>query len=323
MPEPLAIPKVASAFTSLSSRFDEFKVVLRPDTIEPGWWAGAPSVCVDDDGTFWLACRMRTGEGERGLRGYEIRILRSEDGERFEEVNRIHRNDVPIPGFERPALLRDPRTGRFKLYGCGPWQGGAWGIFKFDDAKSPERFNHSSAKLVIAPPEKQYDRDVAVVEYKDPFIIFAQGKYHCYVTGYMRRNERIYHFSSADGEHWEAVGDPYESIVPLSGWHDFFTRPASVVPVGVGYLFIYEGSKASWYDPVYNIATGLGFTFDLHEIIDLSPRAPLLVSSTPSEHFATFRYSDWLLLNDELWVYAEVACADGTNEIRVFRAPCN
>jgi hypothetical protein len=300
---------------------ERYDVVLRPDEDEPEWWAGAPSVVVDDDGTFWMACRMRTAESERGLRGYEIRILRSEDGVTFNKVHSIHRDDMPIPGFERPALLRDAESGQFKLYGCGPWQGGAWGIFKFDDVDSPAEFDPTTAQLVIAPPEKQYERDQAVIEYKDPFIIHAQGAYHCYVTGYMRRNERLYHFTSGDGETWKPVGNPYESIMPLAGWHDFFVRPASVVPLGIGYLFVYEGSKTSWYDPVYNVATGLGFTFDLHTIQDLTPDAPLLVSSTPSEHFATFRYSHWLIHDGELRIYAEAACPNNTHEIRHYRIP--
>jgi hypothetical protein len=219
--------------------------------------------------------------------------------------------------------LIDPVTRRFKLYGCGPWQGGPWGIYKFEDVDSPDQFKANSAKLVIAAPKKSYERDVAPVEYKDPCILFADGAYHCYVTGYMRRNERIYHFSSPDGEHWKPVGNPYNAVMPLSGWHDFFVRPSSVVPLGIGYLFVYEGGKTDWYDPVYNIATGIGFTFDLHTIQDLTPDGPLLVSSTPNEHFATFRYSDWLLYKGEWRIYAEVACPNGTHEIRHFRVPLN
>src|SRR5690606_31832823 len=138
-----------------------------------------------------------------------------------------------------------PQTGRYKLYACGPWLEGPWGIIKFDDADSPAEFVPSSARLVIGPREASYERDVPPVEYKDPFILYAEGAYHCYVIGYVRRNERIFHFTSADGEKWEPVGNPYESLMPLSGWHDFFVRPASVVPVGVGYLFVYEGSNTS------------------------------------------------------------------------------
>jgi len=117
------------------------------------------------------------------------------------------------------------------------------------------------------------------------------------------------------------VGSPYKSVMELSGWHDFFVRPASVLPLDTGYLFIYEGSETTWYDPVYNVVTGVGYTEDLNTITDLTPKSPLLVSSTPNEHFATFRYSVWMIHGDELRVYAEVACPDETHEIRLFRVP--
>jgi hypothetical protein len=310
---------VETLLGDIPARLRAYDVILEPDQNEPEWWAGAPSVVRDKSGTFWLACRMRTADSPRGLRGYEIRILRSDDGLHFEKAHSIRREDVPIPGFERPALLLDCATGRFKLYACGPWQSGPWSIVKFADADSPTEFEPASAKIVIKPPAKVHDRDVAVSGYKDPFVIHAQGRYHCYVIGVMRRTERIYHFASDDGERWQSVGSSYQSIMDLTGWHDFYVRPASVVPVGVGYLFIYEGSNCDWYDPVYNIATGLGFTFDLHRITDLTPETPLVVSTTSSEHFHTWRYSHWMWVEGELWAYAEVARPNESNEIRLFR----
>jgi hypothetical protein len=314
-----SLPAVGGPLGAIPEKFREFEVILEPPVNEAEWWAGAPSVCRDADGVFWLACRMRTAESPRGLRGYELQILRSGDGVRFERVKTIHRDDVPIPGFERPALLIDPATGHFKLYACGPWQGGPWGIIKFDDVRNPADFDPATARLVIGPAEKEYDRDIRPVEYKDPVIVHAAGRYHAYVTGYLRQNERIYHFVSDDGEAWEPVGDRRRAVMDLVGWHDFFIRPASVLPLGVGYLFVYEGSSASWHDPVYNIATGLAFTFDLEHLTDLTPEAPLAVSSTPSPRFATFRYSDWLWVDGEIWVYAEVARPNESHEIRLFR----
>lgn len=312
-------PQIASVFGSIPQKFAGYKVILKPEKLEPEWWAGAPSVVRDKQGIFWLACRMRTPDSPRGLRGYEIRILRSENGIEFEQVHKIRREDVPIPGFERPSLLMDPATGRFNLYACGPWKGGPWCIIKFDDADDPSSFVPSSARTVISPIPKSYDRDIMVDEYKDPFIIHTEGQYHCYVIGIIRRTERIFHFQSGDGEIWSPVGNPYDSVMDLTGWHNFYVRPASIVPLKVGYLFVYEGSNVSWYDPVYNIATGLAFTFDLHNIIDLTPESPLVISTTPSEHFSTCRYSHWMEVDGELWVYAEVACSEKYNEIRLFR----
>ncbi|OHB78035.1 MAG: hypothetical protein A2Z25_05075 [Planctomycetes bacterium RBG_16_55_9] len=313
------IPEVRGLFGSVPQKFQDYEVILKPDKDEPQWWAGAPSVVRDRKGIFWLACRMRTADAPLGLRGYEIRILRSEDGTHFKKVHSILREDVPIPGFERPALLIDPQTGRFKLYACGPWKQGPWCIIKFVDADDPTKFIPSSAKVVIAPQAKSYPRDVNVNGYKDPFILHAEGAYHCYVIGVVRGTERLFHFCSRNGEQWEPVGSPYQPIMDLESWHDFFVRPASVLPIGAGYLFIYEGSNNDWYDPVYNIATGLAFTFDLHNVIDLTPDSPLIVSTTASEHFHTWRYSHWMHVDDEIWVYAEVAKPNDSNEIRLFR----
>jgi len=311
-------PQVTGNFGLIPQKFEKYEVILEPDQNAAEWWAGAPSVVREANGVFWLACRMRTADAPRGLRGYEIRILKSEDGIHFQKAHQIRREAVPIPGFERPALMIDPRTRKFKLYACGPWQEGPWCIIKFDDVAEPTQFNPASAKPVIQPPPKKYERDVSVSEYKDPFIIYAENKFHCYVTGYIRRNERIFHFTSENGEDWQPVGDVNHSILDLSGWHNFFVRPATVLPVGVGYLFIYEGSSTQWYDPVYNIGTGLGFTFDLHQVVDLTPDSPLALSTTPGD-FHTFRYSHWLWVEGEIWVYAEVARPNNSNEIRLFR----
>ncbi len=319
--QPDALPRVKNIFGKIPDHFQQYDVILEPDRNAPEWWAGAPSVTRDSSGAFWLACRMRTADSPRGLRGYEIRILRSDDGVHFQKILSIRREDVPIPGFERPALLRDPKTGLFKLYACGPWQGGPWCIIKFDDAASPAEFAPASAHPVIQPAPKQYDRDITVLEYKDPFIFTANGRFHAFVTGYVRRNERIFHFTSEDGEVWTPVGDPEHPSMDLCGWHNFFVRPACVLPLGVGYLFVYEGSNISWYDPVYNIATGLAFTFDLKQITDLTPASPLIVSTTPGPHFATWRYSHWMWVDGELWIYAEVARPNESNEIRLFRLP--
>ena len=312
-------PEILDIYGAIPRKFSQYELILKPDTIAPQWWAGAPSVVRDKEGIFWMACRMRSAEFPRGLRGYEIRILRSEDGVHFEKVHGILREEVPIPGFERPALCIDPNTGKFKLYGCGPWQGGPWTIIKFDDVDSPEQFVGATARPVIQAYPKTYEHDVPPAAFKDQVIIYSAGKWHCYVIGLLRDTERIFHFVSEDGEAWQPVGSIYEPVMQLQGWHNFYVRPASLLPVGVGWLFVYEGSNASWFDPVYNIATGLAFTFDLNRIIDLTPESLLLKSTTPNDCFHTWRYSHWMWVNDEIWVYAEVTAPDETNEIRLYR----
>ena len=312
--------ELPKAYAFYLNHFDAYDVVLESPKDAPEWWAGAPSVLRDAEGIFWMAARMRTADAPRGLRGYEVQILKSLDGIDFDLVHRIKREEVPIQGFERPALLQDPKSGQYKLYGCGPWgPDGEWSIIKFDDADAPTQFVPSTARPVIAPRPKTYERDVRPDGYKDPVIIFAQGLYHGYVIGTMRRTERIYHFQSRDGENWEPVGNYFESIMDLDGWHDFYVRPASVVPMGFGYFFFYEGSNVAWYDPVYNMGTGVAFTFDLHKIQELTTQGPLAISSTPSENFHLLRYSHWMRVDGQLWVYAEVVKPNDSHEVRLYR----
>lgn len=303
---------------SIAQRLDAWTVVAEPDRDIAEWWAGAPSVARDEGGAFWMAARMRTADSPLGRRGYEIRISRSDDGIAFEHVHSILREDVPIAGFERPAILRDPRTGRWKLYACGPWPD-AWSIIGFADADRPDGFDAATARPVIEAHAREPLGPALPSAYKDPVVIYADGEFHCYAIGYLG-TERTFHFVSEDGAAWRTVGDPSHSVLTLGGWHSYYVRPASVLPLGIGYLFVYEGSHASWPDPAYNIATGLGFTFDLHNIVDLTPNAPLFVSPTPGRLHA-WRYSHWMWVGDELWIYAEVEKPNGAHEVRLFRVP--
>jgi hypothetical protein len=304
-----------------SGRLPVGELVVPPERDEPEYWAGAPSVVRDADGVFWLAYRARSPEAPRGERGHSLVLLRSDDGLQFQEVHRIARHQIPVPGFERPALLIDPQTGHFKLYGCGAWQGGPWSIFKLDDALHPSDFDPATARPVIMPIPTTRPRQILPEEYKDPVIVHDGRQFHAFVIGYLRRNERIYHFVSDDGERWNPSGPPHASLLPLEAWHDFFVRPAAVVPSPPGWLFFYEGSHTGWDDPVYNIATGLAFSFDLHRLVNLTPDRPLWTSPTPSERFDTFRYASVVPVADALWVYAEVVRPSGAHDIRRFIIP--
>jgi hypothetical protein len=303
---------------ALRALFDDYHVVLEPDRDVPEWWAGAPSVCRDANGAFWMACRMREGDSPRGLRGYEIRILRSENGTSFEHVHSIPREQVPIPGFERPAILCSRDTGSFSLFGCGPWDGGPWSILRFDDASDPTRFVPSTCRPVIQPaPPPEDPRANHVTGFKDPFIFVSGGVWHCLTIGVFRA-ERTYHLTSPDGWNW-AMTSP-DPVFDLGGWHSFCTRPAAVLPMAIGHLMVYEGANPAWYDPVYNIATGLAWTADFASFTDLTPDGPILTSTTPGAYM-TWRYSHWMWADGALFVYAEVARPNATNEIRAWRLP--
>ncbi|MBI4556744.1 MAG: hypothetical protein HY706_04110 [Candidatus Hydrogenedentes bacterium] len=298
-------------FENLATQLSNYQVVLEPDENTPEWWAGAPSVTRASDGAFYLAGRMREGKSPKGFRGYEIRILKSADGRRFEPVARLRREDAGLRGFERPAMVRDPKTDLYKLYGCAPLEQG-WGIIKFADVADPAEFDPHAMRMIVAADPNE-SGPYPVKGFKDPFVLWVKDEWHMFVIG-MDRLERIYHFRSRDGETWRR--EPLAPVMENDGWHNFYTRPASVVPMTFGFLFVYEGSHESWHDPVYNIATGLAYSPDLERFIDLTPDAPLLKSTTPGDYH-TWRYSHWLQVKNQIYVYFEAARPNNTNEIRL------
>jgi hypothetical protein len=304
-----------AALDKIVEAMARYTVVLEPDRNLPEWWAGAPSVVRAPDGTFYLAARMRHDESPKGRRGYEIRILESADGKSFQPIHHITREAAGVPGFERPALVIDPVTGQFKLYACAGLERG-WTILKFDDARHPAEFKPESVRPILAP-EYPDDDCIHVTGYKDPVVFHDGTGWHMFVIG-IDRVERIHHFRSGDGEAW-TPGQPVP-IIENAGWHHCYTRPACVLPMPVGYLFVYEGSSLDWADPNYNIATGLAYAPNLVTYIDLTPRAPLFKSTTPGP-FHTWRYSHWMYAGDQVFVYFEAARPNGSNEIRMAAFP--
>lgn len=295
----------------LPAALADYQVVLEPDQNVPEWWAGAPSAVEAADGGVYLACRMREGDSPRGLRGYEVRLLHSADGLHFERIGGITREAAGLKGFERPALVRVPETGLYRLYGCTPLERG-WAIIRWDDAADPTQIDPATARPVLVSDYPQ-DSFVHVTGYKDPVVLWAGGRWHMYVIG-TDRVERLWHFTGDDGDRWQPVGTG--PAMDNGGWHNYFTRPASVVPLPVGWLVIYEGANLGWRDPVYNIATGLAWSPDLDTIVDLTPDQPLLRSTTPGDYH-TWRYSHWLPYRGQLYVYFEAARPNSTNEVRV------
>ncbi len=72
-----------------------------------------PSAALGDDGTFWLAYRLRRPLGAG--RGYANVVARSEDGERFETVLVLEREAFDCDSLERPALVALD-DGAWRLY---------------------------------------------------------------------------------------------------------------------------------------------------------------------------------------------------------------
>src|SRR5450755_3663103 len=91
---------------------DRSVVAVPPPGTGPGMWAGAPSAARSDD-EIYLAYRLRRPIGEG--RGYAVVVARSTDGERFQSLLTINKQELDTESLERPALVTTPE-GSWRLY---------------------------------------------------------------------------------------------------------------------------------------------------------------------------------------------------------------
>src|SRR5688500_5656704 len=75
-----------------------------------GWWAGASTAALDEDGSFVIAYRVRTGAAGRG----STVVARSPDGIQLTTVAEIDQARFDAASMERPALVRT-NDGRWRL----------------------------------------------------------------------------------------------------------------------------------------------------------------------------------------------------------------
>ena len=76
----------------------------------PGYWAGASSAALEEDGTVVIGYRLRHGHDGAA----ETVIARSDDGERFTTVATLEQSEFGAKSMERPSLLRT-ETGSWRL----------------------------------------------------------------------------------------------------------------------------------------------------------------------------------------------------------------
>src|SRR5215813_11447409 len=129
----------------LLPRPDESTVVMAPPGTGRGYWAGAPSAALGDDGIY-LAYRLRRPIGAG--RGYAIAVARSADGVRFETLTTIRREEVGAESLERPELVR-AGSGRWRLYlSCATPGTKHWRV-ELLEAQSPAEFDATHRQVVL------------------------------------------------------------------------------------------------------------------------------------------------------------------------------
>ena len=189
----------------------------------PGYWAGASSAALDEDGTFVIGYRVRNGHDGAA----ETVIARSEDGERFTTVATLEQSEFGAKSMERPSLVRT-ETGRWRLYVCCADPGSPHWWIDAIDADEPEGFAAEGARTIFPG-----DRLIGV---KDPLVQRTGQGWRawicCHLLDQPGEEDRMNtaYATSEDGLGWEWHGVVLEGRP--GAWDARGARVTAVLPDG-------------------------------------------------------------------------------------------
>ena len=308
--------------------FAQGTVIREPVGTGSGYWVGCPGAFYDAAENAWyLTYRIRRPRGVAPDRGGEVRIARSTDLVRWDDVVTIAKHQYDSASIERSCLHRGPD--------------GLWRYFTSYVHPSDGRW---CTTVLKAPTVAQLDparreviftgRPLGLEGVKDPWILEVDGVYHLFLsiatptprtaedshatldifnTGECKSATGL--ATSRDLDKWEWQG---VVLAPeATGWDCYCRRLNSIVPLpadatGARYLAFYDGSASHLEN--YEEKCALAVSGDFRRWRSISPVGPRFTSPHAS---TSLRYLDAKFARGKWHLFYEFARPDGAHDMRV------
>jgi hypothetical protein len=278
-------------------------VAVVPPEDGPGAWAGGPSaLCYGTD--IVLAYRLRRPVGQG--RGFAVVIARSSDGQNFEPIQTITKDQMNAESLERPVLaVTADETWRLYL-SCATWGTKHWRV-EVLEAPAPDAFD-PERRLAMLPGD-------ATRAVKDPVIKRIGSHWHMWACVHPladpEQTDRMWseYATSTDGLDWSWHGP---ALLPRPGqWDERGVRVTDVRFEPDGVVAYYDGraTAAENFEERTGVAAGS------------EPGALSAVGTRPAAQSAApghgLRYLTVLPLPDgRTRLYYELTRPDGAHELR-------
>ncbi len=319
-------------------------VIREPVGHEPGYWVGCPGAFFCEGEKAWyLTYRIRRPRGVAPDRGGEVRIARSTDLQRWDDVLTIRKSQFDSASIERSCLHRG-QDGLWRYFTSyvhpsdGRW---CTAVLK---ARRVEELDTATAGIIFTGPP------LGLEGVKDPWILEENGVYHMILsvaTPTLRTSDGSHASldifntgecksatalaSSRDLDRWEWQGVIF--VPGEAGWDRYCRRMNSVASVtgdlaaafkargsGSGaavprYIGFYDGSASHLEN--YEEKCALAVSDDLQTWRSVSPTGPAFTSPFTS---TSLRYLDVKYVAGKWHLFYEFARKDGAHDLRMVTA---